>query len=337
MRTPVFWHAGKGGLLKMALTPVGWIYRLAARLARRKKGGRAYKPNIPVICVGNLVAGGQGKTPVVDDFLRRISARGLDVHALSRGYGGALKGPVRIDPKRHEASRAGDEPLLLCRTAPVWIAGNRAAGARVAIEHGAEVLVMDDGFQNAMIDKTASVIVIDGGFGFGNGATIPAGPLREPISDGLDRADAVVIIGPDDHDVEAAVRSRAPGLRILKARVRPTEGAATIEGKNVFAFAGIGRPEKFYRTLEELGCDIRARRNFGDHHPYGRADIQPILDRAKDLGAIPVTTAKDFIRVPGDRRGEIVALHIELAWENEQEVNAFIREVLDHGRPRAGT
>ena len=212
-----------------------------------------------------------------------------------------MKGPGG-STRNATASRAGDEPLLLCRTAPVWIAGNRAAGASVGIEHGAEVLVMDDGFQNATIDKTASVIVIDGGFGFGNGATIPAGPLREPISDGLDRADAVVIIGPDDHDVEAAIRSRAPGLRILKARVRPTKGAAAIEGKNVFAFAGIGRPEKFYRTLEELGCDIRARRNFGDHHPYGRADIQPILDRAKDLGAIPVTTANIRIQ-PQQRRG----------------------------------
>lgn len=337
MRAPSFWQPGEGGLLKALLTPLSCLYWQVAKRDQAQKATKAYQPKIPVICVGNLVAGGQGKTPVVIDILDRIAARGIEVHALSRGHGGNLEGPVRIDPDLHEAERAGDEPLLIARTAPVWVAKDRALGAKMAEDHGAETIVMDDGFQNPSVTKTMSLIVIDGGFGFGNQAMIPAGPLREPLTAGLHRASATLIIGDDRWQTEALIRKAAPDLPILKAHIVPAEGADDIAGQPVIAFAGIGRPDKFYQTLESLDCKVLARHDFDDHHLYTHDDIRPILKEAAETSALAVTTAKDFIRIPIDQRQDIHTLNIALHWEDPDALEKLIEEALAHGRPHTGT
>mgnify|MGYP000638645222 CR=1 FL=1 len=193
MRAPDFWQPGKGGFAAMALAPLGRVY--AAAGAARRAAARPWKAPVPVICIGNLVAGGAGKTPVALDFGKRLIDSGETVHFLSRGYGGTEKGPLRIDPAIHTCQAVGDEPLLLARLAPTWIAADRRLGCQAAVAAGAGIVIMDDGFQNPTTVKDLSVIVIDGGYGFGNGRVMPAGPLREPVAAGLKRAQAVVVIG----------------------------------------------------------------------------------------------------------------------------------------------
>ena len=261
MRAPEFW--AKGGLPSLALAPLGWLWAAAAGL--RGALVTPVRAAVPVICVGNLTVGGAGKTPVAES----IAAMLPGAHFLSRGYGGSEKGPLRVDPHRHRHAQVGDEPLLLAEVAPCWVARNRAAGARAAVAAGASCLVMDDGYQHPGLFKDVSLLVVDGHSGFGCGRCVPAGPLREPIGRGLKRATAVVILGEDRHGIERRV---AP-LPVLRAWLEPEAEAQTLTGRPVVAFAGIGRPTKFFHTLEKLGADIVEGYAFPDHYPYHPAEI----------------------------------------------------------------
>jgi tetraacyldisaccharide 4'-kinase len=295
MRAPAFWSSNASAF-SVLLMPLGAVYAAAGKLRRMTVVPQPAP--VPVICVGNLVAGGAGKTPVAVGIARHMIAHGVEVHFLSRGYGGTLKGPVRVVPGIHEASEVGDEPLLLARTAPCWIAADRVAGARAAAAEGAQVIVMDDGHQNPSLAKAASIVVVDGATGFGNGRVIPAGPLREPIAEGLSRADAVVIMGVDRAGVAAVVPK---GVPVLRGTLAPTEESRALAGESVLAFAGIGRPEKFFDTVRSLGCNLVETRPFPDHHPYSYREAKELVDAAWALGALPVTTAKDAVRLPPDR------------------------------------
>ena len=219
MRAPGFWQ--KDGLLPRLLAPASLCFAAGGWLRRRLASPQHVEAQ--VICVGNLVAGGAGKTPVAVAIGERLLARGATVHFLSRGYGGRERGPLRVEPDRHGAADVGDEPLLLARTAPTWIARDRAAGAAAAVTAGAGVIVMDDGFQNHTLRKDLSLLVVDGGYGFGNKRVMPAGPLREPLASGLGRADAVVLIGTDQCGVEAML---PPSLPLLRAVLAPLCGNA---------------------------------------------------------------------------------------------------------------
>src|SRR5579864_4492798 len=263
LATPEFW--ARRGLVSSLLQPLAWAY--AAAGAARWHWTRAAAAPVPVICVGNLVAGGAGKTPVVLSLARRLIAEGRRVHILSRGYGGRLAGPVAVDPLRHGAGDVGDEALLLAEAAPTWIARDRAAAAERAAAAGASLLLLDDGFQNPTLAKDFSLVVVDGQFGVGNGRVLPAGPLREPLGSGLARADVVVLMGDD----RAGVTSLLAGKTVLRARLLP-ENAAAFAGRAVVAFAGIGRPAKFFASLEEVGARLAARHAFPDHHPYRAAE-----------------------------------------------------------------
>ncbi len=228
-------------------------------------------------------------------------------------------------PRVHESSQVGDEALLLAAAAPTWIARDRVAGARAARGSGAKLLIMDDGFQNPTLHKDVSLLVIDGAFGFGNGRVIPAGPLREPASDGLSRADALVLIGAD----RAGIAAQAAGRPLLRARLVPTaESAARIAGRRVLAFAGIGRPEKFFASLRELDCELVAERPFADHHAYSRAEFEGLLADAARLDALPVTTAKDAARLPADLRRPVVVLDVRLVWDDEGALDRWFAERL---------
>ncbi|MBI1246099.1 MAG: tetraacyldisaccharide 4'-kinase [Alphaproteobacteria bacterium] len=317
MRAPDFWHAR--GPASLALAPLGWLYALGG--AARRSLVDPWRAGVPVLCVGNLTLGGTGKTPLVAEIARRLAARGGRPAILSRGYGGAAKGPLRVDPGRNTAADVGDEPLLLAAEAPVFVGTDRVASAKEAVASGADRLIMDDGFQNPSLHKDRAIIVVDGPAGFGNGRVFPAGPLREPVSWGAARAAACVVIGEDAHGAAAST-----GLPVLRADLlaQPND----LAGADVLAFAGIGRPGKFFATLEEVGARVRAVRQFDDHHPYSRAEIEALLAEADRLGARAVTTRKDLVRVDPDLRLRLSVLDVRLVFADEAAFDAQ----LDFGR-----
>jgi tetraacyldisaccharide 4'-kinase len=280
---------------------------------------------VPVLCVGNLVAGGAGKTPVVLSLAARLGARGRAVHILSRGYGGSLAGPVRVDPARHSAAEVGDEPLLLAQAAPTWVARDRARGGRAAAEAGAALLLLDDGLQNPGIAKDLSLLVVDGGYGFGNGRVLPAGPLRESLAAGLARADAVVLMGDDRAGVGALLGAKP----VLRARL-VAERAGQFAGRPVVAFAGIGRNAKFFDTLAGTGARLVARHGFPDHHRYRAAELDRLGAEAEAAGALLVTTAKDAARLAPAWRARVAVLHVAVAWQDEAMLDALLARIA-HG------
>lgn len=320
MRAPDFWT--EDGALAALLAPLGAGYDLAGRLRRALVP--PVSADIPVICVGNLVAGGAGKTPVVLALAAALAARGAVVHCLSRGYGGRAPGPRRVDAARDSAAEVGDEALLLARAAPSWVARDRAAGARAAAAAGARVLVMDDGFQNPALAKDLSLVVVDGAYGFGNRRVMPAGPLRETVARGLARADAVVLLGRDERNLGPTLGARLP---LLTARLAPRPGSESLAGRKVLAFAGIGRPAKFFATLADLGAKVVETRAFPDHHAYAPAEIESLRARAAALDACAVTTEKDAVRLPPELREGIEVLAVAVEWREPEALDALLDRV----------
>ncbi|MBT3359592.1 MAG: tetraacyldisaccharide 4'-kinase [Rhodospirillales bacterium] len=306
MKPPEFWWKENGLGWGALLEPLAGVYRLAA--GRRFASVHPQKMDIPVICVGNLVVGGAGKTPVAMSIGERLRQRGLDVHFLSRGYGGRLAGPIRVDPEQHVFADVGDEPLLLAKQSPCWVARNRVAGCRAAAAAGADMIVMDDGFQNPSVAKDLSFVVVDARRGFGNGRVLPAGPLREPVAAGLSRADAVVLMGEGDTQLGALE------IPVLRARVKASD--QSVEGY-LLAFAGIADPQKFFRTLEGMGRNVQETRAFPDHHPYSQAEIEAVLADAERGGMVPVTTAKDAVRLTPEYRNRVEVLTVDVEWEDQ--------------------
>lgn len=327
MRAPDFWRGTETGLAATLLAPLGAAYGVLGRL--RAVGVTPWRAPVPVICVGNLTVGGTGKTPTVLALAARLQARGLSVATLSRGYGGRERGPLQVDPERHGAAAVGDEPLLLARVATAWIARDRKDGARAAIAEGADVVLLDDGLQNPSLHKHFSFVVIDAAYGFGNGRVLPAGPLREPLSRGLARADAAVLIGEG-----AAPPALPPSLPVLRARLVPDAAAQALTGRRVAAFAGIGRPEKFAETLRGIGAEVVRFTAFADHHPYREDEVARLIDEAHRQQATPVTTEKDFVRLPESARAAVTVVGVRLRFETPAALDALLEPVL---RPPAPT
>jgi len=309
MRAPAFWRVDGGAAWMLA--PLALIYDAVGRC--RHAVVRPRSVDIPIICVGNLVAGGAGKTPTALAIGAALQQRGRQPHFLTRGYGGREEGPTLVLSERHTASDVGDEPLLLARQAPTWVAKHRPAGARAAVEAGADMIVMDDGYQNPSMAKDLSFLVVDEGYGFGNGRVHPAGPLRENLERGLQRADALVLIHGDE-------RARVPlpplpaELPVLSARLMPTAAAQKLTGRRVLAFAGIGRPERFFASVRALGIDIVGTRAFADHHAYRPDEIMQLVEEANAADAIPVTTAKDAVRLPEEARSMVEVIDVNLTF-----------------------
>jgi tetraacyldisaccharide 4'-kinase len=320
VRAPEFW--AQDGAVATFLQPLAWLYGVVGRL--RRAWTTPWRAEVPVICIGNLVAGGAGKTPTALAVGRRLLERGVAAHYLSRGYGGRLAGPVRVDPSRQDAGDVGDEPLLLAAAAPTWVARDRVAGAKAAVAAGAGAIVMDDGFQNPGLAKDLSLLVIDDGYGLGNGRVHPAGPLREPAADGLARADGVVLLRTGG---SASAPPRPPGRPVLEARLMPRPEAATLRGQRVLAFAGIGRPERFFRTVQELGAELVAYRAFADHHRFREDEIWALVEAARDQDAVPVTTAKDAARLPPPARAMVRVIDVDLEFVVPAELDRLLDRV----------
>jgi tetraacyldisaccharide 4'-kinase len=305
MQAPDFWRH-KGGVSTF-LAPLGLGYELGGKIRRFLTNTE--RVGVPVFCVGNLVAGGAGKTPLAIALYQYLQQQGLkEIHFLSRGYGGSANGPLLVDAKRHSSIEVGDEPLLLARVAPTWISRDRALGARAIVAAGAKAIILDDGFQNPGLFKDFSFLVFDGGYGIGNGRVMPAGPMRESLKDGLKRAQAAVMIGED----MTGLLPRLSGLPVLKASLIPGPEAQELKGQRLFAFAGIGRPEKFFKTLEEVEGELVAIKSFSDHHHYEDAEIMAILSQAEKLKAMPITTEKDAVRLSPSLRARVKTLSVRL-------------------------
>lgn len=314
---PAFWQSG--GKLSDLLVPVSKIYGFVAR--RRARARPAYRAKVPVICVGNVVAGGAGKTPTVLKIANLLKAEGRAPYCVSRGYGGAKKGPLLVDADVHTAADVGDEPLLLARTLPTIVAKNRVAGVKLAEASGADVIILDDGFQNPRVGKDLNLLVIDGGYGFGNDRLIPAGPLREPVAAAIARAHSIVMIGGD-------VPLPPHTLPVFNAELT---AQSRIAGK-VVAFAGIGRPEKFRATLEQAGATVVAFHAFPDHHAYSESALEALHAEAQGKDAALMTTEKDAARLSSAWRAKVGVLPVKLALEAEGPFLTLLRYVCAKSR-----
>lgn len=328
MKTPRFWFtpAARPDWRARVLAPLGWIY--AAGTARRVARQDGYHPKVPVICIGNINAGGTGKTPTTIALAQRLLARNHDVHIVSRGHKGTLEGPLMVDERSHSADEVGDEPLLMRAFTNVWVARDRAEGVKAAEAAGADVILMDDGFQNPAVRKTLSIVVVDAVKGFGNARCIPAGPLREPVMAGLNRADLLLSIGPDG----AQTRFMQDWGDVIPCphamgQLHPLQTGMDWQGMKVLAFAGIGLPEKFFATVKALGADLLRAEALADHQPLTDALMKRLQIEATALGAQLVTTEKDAVRLPPAFKRQVLTVPVRLELSDWSPVDAELARI----------
>jgi len=330
VKAPRFWWR-KPGLAARLLQPASLLY---GAIAERRMDRPGSPGSVPVICIGNVTVGGSGKTPTAIHVAFMLRSMGRNPAFLTRGYGGALTGPVKVDPARHSFREVGDEALLLARHGPTIVARDRPAGAALAASLGADVVIMDDGLQNPSLAKDLAIAVFDGAVGIGNGLPLPAGPLRARLSVQWERIDAVLVIGPGEPGGSIAAEARRRERPILLGELRPDpDSAARLRGRRVLAFAGIGRPEKFFTTLEACGADVVSARAFPDHHPFGAGEIRSLSAQAKAEGLHIVTTEKDLARLAGFKdtlagAAEIAALPVALTVDREVVLADLLRDAV---------
>ena len=329
LQAPDFWYENPNESIAFVLRPLGWLYALVGRV--RHMLSTPFRAPVPVICVGNLTAGGTGKTPLAIAIAQRLKARGLRVAFLSRGYGADVPGAMIVEATQDRAEDVGDEPLLLAQHAMTVVSPDRPAGARLAVSRGAQVIIMDDGFQNPSLSKDLSFVVVDAAKGFGNGCVIPAGPLRETVDDGMKRAHGVILMG----NGSASYPTSKP---VMRASLVPLAGEAErLKGLSYVAFAGIGLPQKFYETATACGAVLKATKDFPDHHVFTDDDLAILKDMAKTQQARLLTTEKDWLRLPPAMRADVDVLKVSAEFDtaSNTQLETFINACLTTPLPQA--
>lgn len=329
MQAPQFWFTPPDAphIAARLLSPLGWLY--AAATARRLRQPSALTAQCPVLCVGNINAGGTGKTPTVIALVQLLLAMGKRPHIVTRGYGGQAQGPLEVNPRYHRAEQVGDEPLLLAAFATTWVAKNRVQGVQAAQNAGADVIVLDDGFQDPSVTKTLSLVIVDAAHGFGNGKCIPAGPLREAVPIGLARADAIISIGPEK--AQRAFKKQwghILNLPHFEAKVMPLAMGMDWSSGRYLAFAGIGHPEKFFTTLRGLGAELVHCEALSDHQSLSATLMGRLQAQAQALQAQLVTTEKDAVRLPEGFQGEVLTLPVRLEVQDTDGFSAMITKAI---------
>lgn len=332
MRPPGFWRAGRGHPAARALSPLAALYGAAGarRIDRPGKRGPC-----PVLCLGNFTLGGAGKTPAALAVAAMLRDLGEAPAFLSRGYGGRLAGPVQVEPGAHGAADIGDEPLLLAREAPTIVARDRPEGADLCARIGATAIVMDDGLQNPSLVKDLTLAVVDGGTGIGNGLVFPAGPLRVPMHRQWPHVGGVILVGSGEAGEAVAADAQARGLPLHRARLVPEQ--VDLSGRRCLAFAGIGRPEKFFATVREAGAILAGTRSFPDHHPYRPAELEALAAEARRVGGALVTTEKDAVRLPRAFREKVTVLRVRLRFADPGALRGQVQKALESARADLST
>ncbi|PHR61660.1 MAG: tetraacyldisaccharide 4'-kinase [Robiginitomaculum sp.] len=328
MRAPEFWNHKYGResapMLRTLLSPLGWLYARATA-KRLADADDIYDPHIPVISVGNASVGGTGKTPVSAYLLESLTRMGVRACVVTRGYGGREKGPM-IVTKKHTAAQMGDEPLLLARHGRVWVAMDRGDGGRAAAAQGAQIIILDDGHQNPSLVKTLSLLVVDAEIGFGNEYVFPAGPLREPVKAALERTDAVILMKPySEYKVDEDLLTQLKGKMVISASLRPS--MAVPAGK-LYAFAGIGRPNKFFDALLRAGADLVESMPYANHYTYKETDMKDLLELSQEYGAKLITTEKDYVRLPKAIQKLIHVWPVSVEFEDELSMRRLLHPLL---------
>ena len=333
MKAPEFWNHKSGResapVIRTILSPIGWIY--GKFVSKSINNSIEYDSGVPVICVGNATLGGTGKTPVTIYILKSLRRLGLNAVGLTRGYGGQEKGPILLNDK-HTSIDVGDEPLLLAEHAPVWVSAGRDDGAKAAVSNGASIIIMDDGHQNQLLKKSLSLLVVDAEIGFGNGKIFPAGPLRENLNESLKRSDAIILMKPNkDYKPDSFLLRQLRDKVLIHAYLKPT--SILPKGK-LYAFSGIGRPNKFFDSLRNYGGNIIEAISYSNHYQYKDIDIEKLFVLASEYGASLITTEKDYVRLPKGYRKGVHKWPVSVHFEDELTLRRLLHPFIKLHRKR---
>jgi len=321
LKTPKFWN-NKNSIISILLIPLSFLWRLASILNTKKK----QKFLIPIIKIGNVVAGGAGKTPTVISLAQKLINSGTKVHIILKGYKSTAKNSIQVNTKIHTYREVGDEALICAKIAPTWVGKNRAISITKAIHERAELVILDDGLQDTSIIANLNILVFNGYQGIGNGRIIPSGPMRENLSQAINRSHLAIIIDGDKRNIKKLIDKKIP---VIDANIKIEDKYLNnFKNKKVIAFCGIGYPEKFYKTLENIGCQITYTKSFPDHYVYSRKDIQNLLKKSQELNSLLITTEKDHIKIMEDYKNRIYFFPISIEFNDYKTLDNFLLSVI---------